>query len=142
LPSSQTSIPRQHLQESQTQEQREQFLSSLSQTSPASVYIHKKESLDAVLSSAQAVKLHVRTIESNDKDEEDILLVIGTEFRAVEKLATELAKSIKDAAQGTTTNNYYITQASDGKPSSSNFRALASGALAGVVGTWAGLAFS
>lgn len=135
------------LQRSQTQEQRELFLSSLSQTSPASVYIHKKQEIDSVHASAKAAKLYVHVIDDNGADgEEDVLVVIGSDLRAVEKLADELTKSIKGFTAGTTntTNNFYITKTTDDRPgtSSSTMKAVASGAIVGAVGTWAGLAFS
>ncbi|KAJ3573027.1 hypothetical protein NP233_g2700 [Leucocoprinus birnbaumii] len=141
--SSQTSIPIRPLQRSQTQEERQIFLGSLTKASPASVFIHKKLDVDEVRTSAQAAKLHVRPVYSDDENAEDVLLVIGGDLSSVEKLAEELTKSIKSDPAPHTTNNIYITTPSTEKPpSSSTFKAVASGAIVGVVGTWAGLAFS
>jgi hypothetical protein len=133
------------IQRSQTLENRELFLSSLSQTSPATVYPHKKHELESVYASANAAKLHVRVVDGNETDEEDVLIVIGSDLHAVEKLKEELVKSIKSPTEGTTntTNNFYITKAADSRSgSSSTMKAVAGGALVGVVGAWAGLAFS
>lgn len=134
------------LRRSDTQEQRQLFLSSISQTSPASIYIHNKQDIDEVQASAKAAKLHTRVIK-NDGSEEDVMIVIGSDLRAVEKLADELAKSTKGTAPTTnnTTNNFYITKTSTDGPSpghSSTLKAVAGGAIVGAVGTWVGLAFS
>ncbi|KAF9450936.1 hypothetical protein P691DRAFT_700244 [Macrolepiota fuliginosa MF-IS2] len=144
---SQTSALPRPLQRSQTQEQRELFLSSLSHTSPASVYTHKKRDIDEVWASAMSAKLHVRVINNAAKDgEEDVMVVIGSDPRAVEKLADEIAKSIKETAPTASeiTNNLSTTKARDGRSStsSSTLKAVAGGAIVGAVGTWAGLAFS
>jgi hypothetical protein len=141
--SSQASIPARQIQKPQTQEQQHLFLSALSQTSPTSVYIHKKQDVDSVRASAKAAKLHIQVVYSEDKDEEYALLVIGSDPNAVDKLAHELANSTKDPAP-CTIDNVYTTKPSDGKrfTSSSIFKAVASGAIVGAVGTWAGLAFS
>jgi len=128
------------LQRSQTQEQRRLFLASLSQASPASVYIHKRQDVDEVKVSAKAAKLHVRPIYSEDKEEEDVLLVIGSDLNAVKKLAEELTKSIEDPNPNTASNISNV--AGRTSSASSTFKAIASGAIMGALGTWAGLAFS
>jgi len=138
--SSSTSISASPLQRSQTQEQRQLFLASLSQTSPASVYIYKRQDVDEVKVSAAAAKLHVRSIYSEDKEEEDVLLVIGSDLSAVEKLIEELTKSIEDPNPNTANN--ISNTAGRTSSVSSTFKAIASGAIMGALGTWAGLAFS
>jgi len=127
------------LQRSQTLEQRQLFLASLSRASPASVYIHKRQDVDEVKVSAEAAKLHVRPV-YNEDEEEDVLLVIGSDLNAVEKLAEELTTSIEDPKPNTVSN---ISNTAGRTPSaSSTFKAVASGAIMGALGTWAGLAFS
>ena len=140
-PSSPVSIPALPLQRSQTQEQRQLFLSSLSQASPASVYIHKRQDVDEVKVSAQAAKLHVQPIYSESEEEEDVLLVIGSDLSAVEELAEGLTKSIQDPKPNTA-NICATASSTKGLSSSSAFKAIASGAIMGAIGTWAGLAFS
>jgi len=132
------------LERSKTQEQRQLFLSSLSQASPASVYIHKKEEINEVQASARAAKLHIRVITSDDANEENAMVVIGCDLHAVEKIAGELTKSIKGAPQATTTACTSATSPIDRSvtPSQSTLKAVAGGAIVGAVGTWAGLAFS
>ena len=140
-PSSPVSIPALPLQRSQTQEQRQLFLSSLSQASPASVYIHKRQDVDEVKVSAQAAKLHVQPIYSESEEEEDVLLVIGSDLSAVEELTEGLTKSIQDPKPNTA-NICATASSTKGLSSSSAFKAIASGAIMGAIGTWAGLAFS
>ncbi|KXN89468.1 hypothetical protein AN958_05630 [Leucoagaricus sp. SymC.cos] len=139
-PSSQASVPARSLAQSHTQEQRGLFLSSIPQTSPMSVFVHKKD-MESLEASARAAKLHIRAVHSEDQNEEDVLLVIGNDLSAVEKLAGELAKSNK-GQPSTTANDICIIKSAETKPTSSTFRAVASGAIVGAVGTWAGLAFS
>ena len=128
------------LQRSQTLEQRQLFLASLSRASPASVYIHKRQDVDEVKVSAEAAKLHVRPVYNEDKEEEDVLLVIGSDLNAVEKLAEELTESIENPKLNTASN--ISNTAGRTSSASSTFKAVASGAIMGALGTWAGLAFS
>lgn len=133
------------LERSQTQEHRQLFLSSLSQASPASVYIHKKEQINEVQASAKAAKLHVRVISNDDVNEENAMFVIGSDLHAVERIADELTKSSKGTTQ-TTTSTVCINPTNpdhrSATPSQSTLKAVAGGAIVGAVGTWAGLAFS
>ena len=116
-------------------------MSSLSQASPASVYIHKRQDVDEVKVSAQAAKLHVQPIYSESEEEEDVLLVIGSDLSAVEELVEGLTKSIQDPKPNTA-NICATASSTKGLSSSSAFKAIASGAIMGAIGTWAGLAFS
>lgn len=129
------------LERSQTQEQRQLLLSSLSQASPASVYIHKKEEINEVQASATAAKLHIRVISNDDPNEEDAMFVIGSDLQAVERMADELARSIKGSTQ-TASTSLDLPDHRSTAPGQSTLKAVAGGALVGVVGAWAGLAFS
>jgi hypothetical protein len=143
LPATSSPTP---VQRTQTLENRELLLSSLAQTSPATVYSLKRHKLDSVYASAKVAKLHVRVVDGNDTDEEDVLMVVGSDPHAVEKrYQEELDKLVKSPAKSTTntTNNYFITETTDGRSgSSSTMKAVAGGVLVGIAGAWAGLAFS
>lgn len=141
--SSATSSP-EPVQRSVTLETRELLLSSLSRTSPATVYTHKKHELETVLASALTAKLHARVVE-NESDEENVSIVIGSDLHAVEKRREELARSVRSPTEGTTytTNNFIFNESSDSRSgSSSRITVVASAVVVGMITAWAGLASS
>ncbi|KAK2465979.1 hypothetical protein APHAL10511_001620 [Amanita phalloides] len=127
VPSRSGSASSRRLVRSMSMEEREAFLESLTRASGAIVYVVPKADIFDVR--ASAVKLGFRTrIVMNEEDKDDLqaLLILARDEDVVEWLTGRIEKEDKEATMAM----------------KCGFGLVAGGAVIGVVGTWAGLAFS
>ena len=103
-------------------EQRDTFVSNLTSSSDATIYVLPSSDIHSIQASAIKLGLHARIVLSVDKNDPQGLLVLGQDEKAVQKL--------------------YKKVETESKKSASRVRAAAGGAVVGVVGAWAGLAFA
>ena len=108
---------------SMSMEQREAFVSNLTNASGATIYVLPASDIHSIQASAIKFGLHARIVMSVDNDDPQGLLVLGQDEKAVHKLC----KKVETASK---------------KMPSSRMGAVAGGAVVGAVGAWAGLAFA
>jgi hypothetical protein len=114
---------RQPLARSMSMEQRQAFVSNLTSSSHATIYVLPSSDIYSIHASAIKVGLHARVVQSMDKSDPQGLLVLGHDEKAVQRL-------------------YEKVETESQKSPSGRLRAAAGGAVVGVVGAWAGLAFT
>jgi len=116
--------------------ERDIFVSRLSQDAPALVYVIPQADAEHIVAQAIALKFNVYVSMQEDKGDENALLILGKNEKAVQDIVNTIRKSDSEVAENKAAPAHTST------PSPSVFRAVAGGALVGAVGTWAGLAFS
>jgi len=121
---SSTTFPRcpQPLVRSMSMIQREAFVSNLTSSSDATIYVLPSSDIQSIYASATKLGLHARVVMSVDKSDPQGLLVLGHDEKSVRGLYEKVETESK-------------------KVPSSRMRAAAGGAVVGAVGAWAGLAF-
>ena len=122
-PSSTARHPPQPLVRSMSIEQRDAFLSDLTQTSGAIAHVVPAGDVHNLQASAIKIGFHARVVVNKDKLNTEAVLVLGRDERAVQRLYEKVEMERK---QGST----------------SRLGAAAGGAMVGAVGAFAGLAFS
>jgi len=107
---------------SMSMEQREAFVSNLTDASDATIYVLPSSDIHSIHASAIKLGLHARIVMSVDNGDQG-LLVLGQDENAVHKM-------------------YKKVEIESKKTHSGRMSAVAGGAVVGAVGAWAGLAFS
>lgn len=108
---------------SMSMEQRETFISNLTSSSDATIYVLPSSDIHSIHASAIKLGLHARIVMSVDTNDHQGLLVLGQDEKAVQRV-------------------YKKAETESKKVQSGRMRAVAGGAVVGAVGAWAGLAFS
>lgn len=103
--------------------ERDTFLSTLSNSSGATVYVVPANDVHNLQASAIKIGFHARAVVNKDKTDPQALLVLGPDEKAVRRLFEKVEVERKKVPTG-------------------RFGALAGGAMVGAVGAWAGLAFA
>jgi hypothetical protein len=106
-------------------EQRETFVSNLTSSSNATIYVLPSSDIHSIHVSAIKLGLHAHIVPSVDSNDPQGLLVLGQDEKAVQKLYKKVETESKNL-----------------KVPSGRMRAVAGGAVVGAVGAWAGLAFA
>jgi hypothetical protein len=111
-------------------EQREFFLSQIGSTSKAMIHVLPKAHVVNIAEEARDMGFLADIVMNDDEQDSQALLVVGKDDAELDKLLArvQLVQSEKKSAPPST--------------SGSTFKAVAGGAVVGVVSTWAGLAFS
>jgi len=104
-------------------EERDLFTASLARFSEATVYAVPTGDIHTLHASAVRMGFHARMIVNKDVNDPQALLILGKEEKAVQRLQEKVEVEQKQTG-------------------SSSLRVLAGGAVAGAVGTFAGLAFA
>ncbi|KAF5387994.1 hypothetical protein D9615_000727 [Tricholomella constricta] len=111
----------QPLARSMSVEERDVFLSSLNNSSDATVYVVPRDDIHNIHADAIKLGFHARIVLGKDTSDPQGLLVLAHNEAAVKRLYAQVESE---------------------REKSSRFRAAASGAVVGAVGAFAGLAFS
>lgn len=113
----------QPLVRSMSLEERDIFVSSLTKASDATVYVVPSDEIHNIQASAIKLGFHTRIMVNKDKHDPQGLLVLGQDEAAVRQLYERVEVERKKVSPG-------------------RLGAVAGGAMVGVVGAWAGLAFT
>ncbi|RDB20152.1 hypothetical protein Hypma_012915 [Hypsizygus marmoreus] len=112
----------QPLARSMSVEQRDLFISTLTQSSDATVYMVPAHDIHDIHAHASRIGFHARIVPKHDDRDSQALLVLGHNEAAVKRLFKKVEAQRKKSSPG--------------------FSAAAGGAVVGAVGAWAGLAFT
>jgi len=123
---------RQPLSRSMSSMERDSFMSNLAKQAAATIYVVPK--VDAQGLQTQAAGLKYSTHLIINEDDPQALLILGRDESSVKALAQQIDEENRNAALNK--NNRRTTTGT------SNLKAVAGAAVVGVVGTWAGLAFT
>ncbi|KAF9534610.1 hypothetical protein CPB83DRAFT_205231 [Crepidotus variabilis] len=120
------------LARSMSGEQRDLFLERMSGQAKATIYVVPKDDLVDLQSAASSLKFSTYSLMNNDREDTNAFFIVSTDELAVQQAANWLQE------ESTTS-----TKAKKGRTSGgAKIAAVASGAVAGAIGAWAGLAYS
>ncbi|KAF8165711.1 hypothetical protein B0H34DRAFT_690224 [Crassisporium funariophilum] len=116
--------------------ERDVFVSKLTNEAAATIYIVPKADLDSIVDEAASLKFFAHQVMNEDENDPQALLILGRDEVAVEALLRRVEIENEKARSSRMHNK------ERGNRKTSALRAAAGGAMVGVVGAWAGLAFS
>ena len=122
-------VSRQPLSRSMSADQRGIFMSRLTDQSAATVHVIPKADAETIQSQAASLNFITHLVTSDDKNDPQVLLVLGRDKSSVK----DLVRKVEEENRRVVANS---------KKGHSNLKAVAGAVVMGAVGTWAGLAFS